>query len=271
MSKLENNIHQAIKDFDGIKNSIQGKGVEVADGTPTSVYGEKVTEVYDKGYNKGYDKGYSDGEEEFWRDFTNNGDRKTYSCAFYEANFEGKTIPKGLLKPKASIREMFRTYQGKTLPKGLDFSDAFSVNPYTSDYMVYMFMWSLLEEIYDIGLQATGQYKNVQYRGTFTQCQYLKKIEVLRTDATTQYTESPFGGCKALESLTIEGVIGQNGFNVSACPLNHDSLMSIINALEDKTSDTSGTTWSITIGSTNKAKLTDGELQIAANKGWGVN
>ena len=47
--------------------------------------------------------------------------------------------------------------------------------------------------------------------------------------------EADFINCTALEDLVIEGVIGNNGFSVQwSTKLSHDSLMSIMNALQDK-------------------------------------
>ena len=77
-----------------------------------------------------------------------------------------------------------------------------------------------------------------------------------------------FGMCRNLTHLIFEGVIGTSGLNVQVCNLTHDSLMSIINTLKDYSADTSGTIWTVTIGSENYAKLTDEEIEIAQQKGW---
>lgn len=79
-----------------------------------------------------------------------------------------------------------------------------------------------------------------------------------------------FQNAVALKELYIEGVIGQNKTNLQWSPLTHDSLMSIINALKDYSNDTSGTTWKITLGSDNIAKLSAEEIQIIHDKGWEV-
>ena len=51
---------------------------------------------------------------------------------------------------------------------------------------------------------------------------------------------------------------------MSACnKLTHDSIMVIINGLQTVT-----TTQTLTLGSTNLAKLTDEEKKIATDKGW---
>ena len=75
-----------------------------------------------------------------------------------------------------------------------------------------------------------------------------------------------FRECSALVDLNIVGTINATGLNVQQSPLSHDSLMSIINALADKTG-VSGT-WKVTLGATNLAKLTADEIAIAEGKGW---
>lgn len=106
---------------------------------------------------------------------------------------------------------------------------------------------------------------------TFYWAKSLKRIRKLVITENTTFKQS-FTDCSALISIDeIEGAIGQNGFNVQwSANLTHDSLMSIINALADKTADTSGTEWVVTIGETNKAKLTADELAVADAKGWEV-
>ena len=91
---------------------------------------------------------------------------------------------------------------------------------------------------------------------------------ILKDDGSNTFN-GIFTQCVKLENLTIEGTIGQNGFHVSDCTkLTHDSLMSIIGALKDYSADTSGTSWVVTLGETNLAKLSDEEKAIATGKGW---
>lgn len=97
----------------------------------------------------------------------------------------------------------------------------------------------------------------------------LKRIAKFIATERTRY-DNTFVNCTALTDLTVEGTIGQNGFNVQWSPLSHDSLMSILYALEDYSADTSGTAWVVTIGSENRAKLTEDEIAIAEEKGWEV-
>ena len=79
---------------------------------------------------------------------------------------------------------------------------------------------------------------------------------------------STFNDASRLAHLKIDGVIGQNGFNVQLSPLTYESLIGILNALKDYSEDTSGTDWVVTLGSANIAKLTQEDQDIAYNKGW---
>ena len=92
------------------------------------------------------------------------------------------------------------------------------------------------------------------------------KLKYNDTSKGTDFTRT-FYYCSALVDLNIVGTINAIGLNVSySTLLSHDSLMSIINALADKTG-VSGT-FKVTLGSTNLAKLTADEIAIAEGKGW---
>lgn len=105
----------------------------------------------------------------------------------------------------------------------------------------------------------------------FSSASYVVTIPMLILGENTPFVSHTFAGATSLENLTIGGVIGKNGFDVSSCKkLTVESLLSILNALQDKSTDTSGTSWVITIGSTNLAKLSDEQKQIATDKGWNL-
>lgn len=73
-----------------------------------------------------------------------------------------------------------------------------------------------------------------------------------------------FYGCKSLTNLG--GFVGLKiALNLSPCTaLTHDSLMNVIN----KAADVTASPATLTLGSTNLAKLSDEEKAIATNKGW---
>ena len=71
-----------------------------------------------------------------------------------------------------------------------------------------------------------------------------------------------FRNCAALTTITGNPNF-KTSLNLSLPNLTHDSLMVVINGLQTVTS-----TQTLTLGSTNLAKLTDAEKKIATDKGW---
>lgn len=105
------------------------------------------------------------------------------------------------------------------------------------------------------------------FNGMFSACTALTTISLLNMSSMSGTScINMFYNCTALENVTFEGTIPVRG-NItvfSTCPnLTVDSLMSFINALTNM-SDTA--TYTITIGSTNLAKLTEEQIQIATDK-----
>ena len=82
-------------------------------------------------------------------------------------------------------------------------------------------------------------------------------------------TNQMFYNCTALENITISGKIKANISFSSCTKLTHASLMSIINALFDLTSDGTATK-TLTLGTANQQKLTEEEQAIAIQKGWTI-
>lgn len=100
MATLEMNIDQVNSDFNGIKTAITAKGVEVEDGTATSEYADKVTEVYEKGKQAEYDK--------FWDSYQNKGKSYEYNYAFYGARWNDTNFkPKYPFEKLHSAHNMF--------------------------------------------------------------------------------------------------------------------------------------------------------------------
>lgn len=103
------------------------------------------------------------------------------------------------------------------------------------------------------------------FSAMFDGCTALKTIPKLNiTKATSSSAFSNmFRNCSSLENITFEGTINSNISFAQSTKLTHDSLMSIINALGATTS-----TKTLTLGSTNLAKLTSTEKAVATGKGW---
>ena len=102
------------------------------------------------------------------------------------------------------------------------------------------------------------------------------------------YAQSCFNDCTSLTSLSLPAGFGQKAINLSSCftkctalktitgnpnfkvsfslsdstELTHDSIMVVINGLQTVKDQT------LTLGTTNLAKLTDDEKKVATDKGW---
>ena len=122
------------------------------------------------------------------------------------------------------------------------------------------------EEIPILDFSGLSSNSSVSMQYTFYHATNLKKVHI--KNAKLAYFQYPFYSCKALEEIVLENVvfmaISVNGLSLSASTkLTKDSLLAVLNALEQTTSSPK-----ITLGATNLAKLTDAEKAIATDKGW---
>ena len=124
--------------------------------------------------------------------------------------------------------------------------------------------------------------KVTTFYSAFQNCYALESLAKLNLSSATTLTNM-FGSCGRLANLGGLENLGQaylttaaanyNNYtlNLSSCSqLTHDSLMNVINNLYDIA--TKGcNTQKLQLGSTNLAKLTEDEIQIATAKGWTVS
>lgn len=234
----------------------------------TSGYDEGEEIGYTIGFNEGHDWGYDSGKQaeydRFWDAAQKNGDRTNYNFAFSGGMWSQATFkPKYPIRPTSAMN-MFGYWGGYSEVGELidlsdidiDFSNCTDINN----------MFTMNKEVKAVGIiNATKS----GLQGTFNNAINLKSIEkLILKDEGTQSFSSTFSNCNSLENIVFEGVIGKNLDMRYSTNLTHDSLMSIINALKDYSADTSGTTYTLTIGGTNIAKLTEEELEIIRSKGW---
>lgn len=111
---------------------------------------------------------------------------------------------------------------------------------------------------------------NVTHIGDF--CYYnrnLKEVHLGNLSNVTNFESNCFNSYNtALTAFTVDALPNINlNFGLSACTaLTVDSLVNVFNALP-----VANGSRTITIGTTNKNKLSAAQLAIATNKGWGVN
>ncbi len=215
----------------------------------------KVGDVFEAGKKSEHDA--------FWDAYQQNGERKVYDYAFYNPGWtDANFYPKYDIKP-TNATSMFQQTGIKDLAGRLkecgvtlDFSEA----------RIYMAFYNQAE-LTHIPVVDTRAARNTDLYYLFggsTKIESIEKI-ILRDDGSQTFNGT-FSGNVLLKEVRFEGVIGQKISFSNSIKLTHDSLMSIINALKDYAG--SGTTYTCTLGSTNLAKLTDAEKQIATGKGW---
>ena len=229
--------------------------LRVGTSEPQSTTSAELENAYTNGQKSEYDR--------FWDICQQNGKRENYQYAFAGYGWdENLLIPKYDLIPTRADYMFAANTQCFDLVEHLN---GLGIKLDTSNcvYVGAMFAYCHFCRVGVLDITKTTSTYSIFGNSCIVTIDKL----IVKDDGSTAF-DSTFYKCTYLENLTIEGAIGQNGFDVQWSPLTHDSLMSIINALADK-SGTSGT-WTVTLGSTNKAKLTEAELLIAENKGWTV-
>lgn len=226
MRTLQENINQVNSDFNAIKAKIIESGVEVAEGTKTEEYAAKVGKVYEAGKKAEYDK--------YWENYQTNGDRVNYYAAFCGP---GWTIDN--FKPKYDIQPtscgiMFymSTIRGD-LVEILD-SCGVTLDTSKSTNLASAFANTFLTRVGVINATNATALNQLFYTSS-----YLQTVEklILKSDGTNTFSGNAFHYCTALTNITIEGVIGQDGFAVQhSTKLSKESITSIINALSTTTS-----------------------------------
>ncbi len=192
---------------------------------------EGLMDGYSAGLEDGYQKGQREEYDRFWDSFQQNGERISYNYAFQSPRWNDNNYnPKYPINASAAI-------------------NIFANNKNITDTKVPIIV--------------TG----VTLNNTFSFSSLVTIRELVVDENTTQASNAGFDGLSSLQNLTITGTITFN-LNLSWSPLTHESIMSVISALKDYSEDTSGTAHTITLGTTNLAKLTDAEKAIATEKGW---
>lgn len=98
----------------------------------------------------------------------------------------------------------------------------------------------------------------------FLKCSGLKTISI--PNSITEIGDRAFGLCSALENVVLESGFNANGLDLSASTLySVNTLVSMLNALADRTGLEA---YTLTLGSTNLAKLSNEQIAIATQKNW---
>lgn len=159
--------------------------------------------AYNEGYTAGHEQGITDGKtaerETFWKRFQEYGNRTTYSGAFYDSWFDDIYNPIYPLAPTSA-------------PNGLNNTFAYT-------------------NITDTKVTIDARHVNSLYY-TFHYAGALVRIPKLIVHRDLVFNTS-FTNCKNLETLIIEGEIGQTINLLSSDYLSTESIISILHNLVD--------------------------------------
>ena len=194
-------------------------------------------------------------------------------------NKAGVTQPttlKNLLDATKSTRYLFYNYSSTSTDDLISYNDTSNVTSMnamfyicyklttiplldTSNVTDMSYMFGHCESLITIPLLNTSKVTNMSYM--FDNCESLTTIPLLDTSNVTDMSYI-FSFCSKLSEIHMYGM--KSSFNISSSTkFTQEALVEILNNLATVT-----TSRTLTMGSTNLAKLTDEDKAIATAKGW---
>lgn len=258
---------------DGISEGIeQGKKIGYEEGYTTG-YNDGLLSVdgYSEGYEAGHSEGYSEGEADgiskerkrFWDGVQNYGKRTYYYYGFCGESWTDETFTPQYDLMVSNARSMFAQSKITDLEatlRAVGKKIVLDTNQLMSTFSTANFVIIGAVEFKQGKLLSNGN-------SAFYNCSLLQEIRFTLPMNSSFVLSNAFQNCTALREVRFGGNIGSNGLNLQwSNNLSYESLRSIIDCLDDKSS-ASGT-WTVTVGSTNLAKLTEDDLIEINSKGW---
>ena len=237
---------------------------------------EKLTTIAEN-QQKVYDAGKTYQNNELWKAITADGTRTIYGDAFrYQQWDKNNFLPTYDIKP-TNASMMFRSVDPGSDELQVDMEELEQKQGIRFDFsnctnFSYTFAGGLFNtlNVIDMSLCTGASSGNYVFYGAYTGSRRVRKINRLIFSENTKPHSTWFGYCYDLNYIGFEGVLAQNGLDVSSSSLDKESIISLINILKDYSEDTSGTTYTITLGNKNIPQLTEEEIQKIYDKGWDV-
>ena len=238
---------------------------------------EGAVEGAEAKYNEGVEAGKKTWYDSFWDMYQNNGERVNYEGAFGETSHTG-AWGEDLFRPKYDLvctsgaKQMFFKCKCKNIKQALESAGVVLDTSNAKTHFTQMFQYAATEETPFIDMSDA-----INTSWAFGVCNNLISMHI-KVSETTPFNSS-FNLSYKIKSLTVDGTIGQNGFDVSYSPLNKESLTSIVNALS---STATGLTVTLRLAAVNTAfetstgandgSTSDEWLALAATKpNWTIN
>lgn len=246
MASVLENIIRANDDLLAVKDAVVATGVEIPNGTPSSLYADKIAEVYEKGkseggggdittaYNEGYKQGKTDEKKAFWGGFQQNGMRKDYQNALYGVGWNDD-----IYNPQYDFLDLTAA------------NNMFYNSPITDTKVKIALTGGTLKK------NATANY--------MFNASKIENIVELEVNEYTAFLHL-FRQCSNLTHCIITGTIAQNGLDFSACSLlDKPSITSVINSA----STTATITVTLSLKAVNKAfETSEGVNDGSTSEEW---
>lgn len=195
------------------------------------------------------------------------------TAAFYKcANIRNVTIENGVSSIGARAFSGCTSLETITLPDTIKaipkiaFAFCSSLTSVTIPDSVTEINTSAFQECESLKSVTLGISVATIANAAFYNCINLSDLNI--PSSVTSVTLGSFGSCYQLTNVTIGDGFNANNLNLSASTqYTVDTIVSWLNALADRTGQTA---YTLTIGATNKAKLTAEQLAIATNKNWNI-
>jgi hypothetical protein len=217
---------------------------------------ENVPKVYEAGQKSEYDR--------FWDNFQENGNRTVYGNAF------GSIWSGEIFKPKYDIRPtqaymMFHNNMARyiIIDDFVQLCEDLGIVFDTSNCGNFQYAFSTLgtKRLGVLNLSKATSLNNLFYSNY-----HIQTIDEIISSESTPYNSTTFEGATSLTNIKFSGVIARDLNFSKNTKLTVASINSAISCLKDLTG--TGTTLTLTLGTTNLAKLSDSEKAVATQKGW---
>ena len=250
-----------------LAENLNTKGVSASDTETLNTLVPKVLEISDENYDEGYADGKQEQYDTFWDANQQNGNRAIYQMAYLGHGWDFSNFyPKYDIVAKGNAQAIFyswcitKNHTGSLKARlneckvSLDLSQC--------NNLKNAFQYSNFTELPGITIPV-----GAATDGMFANSPELTTIEGLTVYKGTVFTKCFDGDSKLTNISFTEGSQVGNNIDFSTCPLlSRDSLLNIISVLFNYVG--TGTTKTLSLGTTNLAKLTDEEKAVATEKGW---
>ena len=164
----------------------------------------------------------------------------------------------------SNVTDMSAMFQNCSSLTSLDVSN---FNTSNVEMMTSMFQFCSSLTSLDVSNFDTSKVTSMGYM--FFGCSSLTTLDLSNFDTSNvDYMSGMFGNCSKLSKLTLGTNWASNleisSFDLSYCPLTHESALDVINNLATRDN-------SPVIKFSRKVKLSQSEIDVATNKGWSVS